>query len=217
MQRVETASKMICKALNISGPTNIQFIAKDNEIKVIECNLRASRSFPFICRTLDIDLIEIATKVIMDLPTPESVPIATLKDYVGVKSPQFSFSRLLQADPVLGVEMASTGECCCFGKDRHEAYLKSLVATGFRLPKTGVLLSIGSIQAKIELLPSIRKLLALGFKLFGTPGTEDFLSSHGITSQYVEDLGTGFGGKSEFSLLESMANKEIDLYINLRK
>ena len=217
VRRVEMISRMICKTLDISGPTNIQFIAKDNHIKVIECNLRASRSFPFICRTLDIDLIEMATRVIMDLPTLEYTSISVPKDYVGVKSPQFSFSRLLEADPVLGVEMASTGECCCFGQDRYSAYLKSLLATGFRLPSTGVLLSLGSHNAKVELLPSIQKLRDLGFKLFSTPGTFDFLDSHGISSQFVEELGTDFGNKSEFSLLESMANKEIDLYINLRK
>ncbi|KAG9807938.1 bifunctional carbamoylphosphate synthetase/aspartate transcarbamylase, partial [Aureobasidium melanogenum] len=135
VRRIEEATKKIGEALNITGPYNIQFIAKDNDIKVIECNVRASRSFPFVSKVTGVDLIELATKAMTGLPLQEYPPVTMPADYIGVKVPQFSFSRLSGADPVTGVEMASTGEVACFGRTKYEAYMKALVATGFRLPK----------------------------------------------------------------------------------
>lgn len=216
VDRIVVATAKIGKALKITGPYNIQFIAKDNEIKVIECNVRASRSFPFISKVVGVNLIELATKAIMGLPlTP--YPVEKLPDdYVAVKVPQFSFPRLAGADPVLGVEMASTGEVATFGHSKYEAYLKSLLATGFKLPKKNILLSIGSYKEKQELLSSVQKLYNMGYKLFATSGTADFLSEHGIAVQYLEVLNKDDDDqKSEYSLTQHLANNEIDLYINL--
>ncbi|KAH0605201.1 uncharacterized protein H6S33_005183 [Morchella sextelata] len=220
VRRIEEATRKIGNALNVTGPFNIQFIAKDNEIKVIECNVRASRSFPFVSKVMGVDLIEMATKAIMGLPVDAYPTIDIPKDYVGIKVPHFSFSRLSGADPVLGVEMASTGEVACFGRDKFEAYLKALLSTGFRLPKKNILLSIGSFKEKMEMLPSVKKLHQLGYKLFATAGTADFIQEHGIPVQYLEVLGEGAPGesndqKSEYSLMQHLANNLIDLYINL--
>ncbi|KAI9794450.1 MAG: hypothetical protein M1816_005520 [Peltula sp. TS41687] len=216
VRRIEEATRKIGEALNVTGPFNIQFIAKDNEIKVIECNVRASRSFPFVSKVMGVDLIEMATKAIVGLKV-DKYPLARIpKPYVGVKVPQFSFSRLSGADPVLGVEMASTGEVACFGRDKYEAYLKALISTGFRLPNKKILLSIGSYKDKMELLPSVRKLRKMGFDLFATAGTADFLQEDGITVQYLEILaGDADEQKSEYSLTQHLANNLIDLYINL--
>ncbi|KAL3419844.1 bifunctional pyrimidine biosynthesis protein (carbamoyl-phosphate synthase) [Phlyctema vagabunda] len=217
IKRIEEATRKIGKALNITGPYNIQFIAKDNDIKVIECNVRASRSFPFVSKVMGVDLIEMATKAIMGVPF-EEYPATTLPpNCVGVKVPQFSFSRLSGADPVLGVEMASTGEVACFGQDKYEAYIKGLIATGFKLPNHNILLSIGSYKDKKEMLPSVVKLQQLGYKLFATAGTADFLQEHDVPVQYLEILGKGDNDdqKSEFSLTQHLANNMIDLYINL--
>lgn len=214
VNRIVVATAKIGKALKITGPYNIQFIAKNNDIKVIECNVRASRSFPFISKVVGVNLIEMATKAIMGLPlTPyptEKLP----EDYVAIKVPQFSFPRLAGADPVLGVEMASTGEVATFGHSKYEAYLKSLLATGFKMPKKNILLSIGSFKEKQEMLPSVKKLYNMGFKLFATAGTADFISEHGIPVQYLEVLSEG-DEKSEYSLTQHLANNKIDLYINL--
>ncbi|KAI9832204.1 MAG: hypothetical protein M1826_002208 [Phylliscum demangeonii] len=216
VRRIEEATRKIGNALNVTGPFNIQFIAKDNEIKVIECNVRASRSFPFVSKVMGVDLIEMATKAIMGLPAPEYPAVSLPKGYVGVKVPQFSFSRLSGADPVLGVEMASTGEVACFGRDKFEAYIKALISTGFRLPNKNILLSIGSFKDKMELLPSVKKLPKMGFDLFATAGTADFLEEHGIKVQYLEVLtGEDENQKSEYSLTQHLANNLIDLYINL--
>lgn len=214
--RIEEATRKIGNALNVTGPYNIQFIAKDNEIKVIECNVRASRSFPFVSKVMGLDLIELATKVIMDKPVVPYPPIDLPADYVGVKAPQFSFSRLSGADPVLGVEMASTGEVACFGRDRFEAYIKATISTGFKLPEKNILLSIGSFKDKMEILPSVRKLHQLGYNLFATAGTADFLEEHGIKVKFLEVLGTDDKDqKLEYSLTQHLANNKIDLYINL--
>ncbi|KAK5660346.1 hypothetical protein OQA88_12887 [Cercophora sp. LCS_1] len=213
--RIEEATRKIALALNITGPLNIQFIAKDNDIKVIECNVRASRSFPFVSKVMGVDLIEMATKAIMNVPFEEYPPIDRPANCVGVKVPQFSFSRLSGADPVLGVEMASTGEVACFGADKYEAYLKALISTGFKIPKKNILLSIGSYKDKKEMLPSVAKLQKLGYSLFATAGTADFLQEHGIQVQYLEVLGSDSEQKSEFSLTQHLANNKIDLYINL--
>ncbi|SGZ56718.1 CIC11C00000005549 [Sungouiella intermedia] len=215
VKRIVEATAKIGKALDITGPYNIQFIAKDNDIKVIECNVRASRSFPFISKVVGTDLIEMATKAIVDLPvTPypgEKLP----EDYCAVKVPQFSFSRLAGADPILGVEMASTGEVATFGKNKYEAYLKSLISTGFKLPKKNILFSIGSYKEKQELLPAIKKLHEMGYKLFATAGTADFIKEHGIPVHYLEVLSEEEDQKSEYSLTQHLANNLIDLYINL--
>ncbi|ODV81239.1 carbamoyl-phosphate synth [Suhomyces tanzawaensis NRRL Y-17324] len=215
VNRIVEATAKIGKALDITGPYNIQFIAKDNDIKVIECNVRASRSFPFISKVVGTDLIEMATKAIMDIPlTPypgEKLP----QDYCAVKVPQFSFSRLAGADPVLGVEMASTGEVATFGRNKYEAYLKSLISTGFKLPKKNILFSIGSYKEKQELLPSISKLHELGYNLFATAGTADFIKEHGIPVHYLEVLSKEEDQKSEYSLTQHLANNLIDLYVNL--
>lgn len=215
IKRIEEATRLIGKALNITGPYNIQFIAKDNDIKVIECNVRASRSTPFVSKVMGVDLIEMATKAIMGVPFIPYPPTELAAGCVGVKVPQFSFSRLSGADPVLGVEMASTGEVACFGRDKYEAYLKALISTGFKLPNRNILLSIGSYKDKKEMLPSIAKLQKMGYKLFATAGTADFLQEHDVTVQYLEILGKGDDQKSEYSLTQHLANNMIDLYINL--
>ncbi|PYH99396.1 bifunctional pyrimidine biosynthesis protein [Aspergillus ellipticus CBS 707.79] len=216
VRRIEEATRKIGNALNVTGPYNIQFIAKDNDIKVIECNVRASRSFPFVSKVMGVDLIEMATKAMIGAPFAEYPPVSIPKDYVGVKVPQFSFSRLSGADPVLGVEMASTGEVASFGRDKYEAYLKALISTGFRLPKRNVLFSIGSYKEKMEMLPSIRKLHQIGFNLFATAGTADFLKENGVPVKFLEILpGEDEDIKSEYSLTQHLANNLIDLYINL--
>jgi carbamoyl-phosphate synthase/aspartate carbamoyltransferase len=216
IQRIEEATRKIGDALNVTGPFNIQFIAKDNDIKVIECNVRASRSFPFVSKVMGVDLIEMATKAIMGVAF-NAYPVTDLPaNCVGVKVPQFSFSRLSGADPVLGVEMASTGEVACFGIDKYEAYIKALISTGFKLPNRNILLSIGSYKDKKEMLPSVKKLQKLGYKLFATAGTADFLQEHEVPVQYLEILGSDDDDqKSEFSLTQHLANNMIDLYINL--
>jgi carbamoyl-phosphate synthase/aspartate carbamoyltransferase len=217
VRKIETATAKIGRALNITGPFNIQFIAKDNEIKVIECNVRAARSFPFVSKVLGVDLVEMATTAMLGLPVNPYPKIDIPKDYVGIKVPQFSFSRLSGADPVLGVEMASTGEVACFGKDKYQAYLKSLLATGFSLPKKNILLSIGSYKEKQELLPSVRKLHEMGYNLFATTGTADFISEHNIPVKHLDTL-DGDGDdklKAEYSLQQHLSNNLIDLYINL--
>ncbi|KAJ6029697.1 uncharacterized protein N7446_010951 [Penicillium canescens] len=212
VRRIVEATRKIGNALNVTGPYNIQFIAKDNDIKVIECNVRASRSFPFVSKVMGVDLIEMATKAMIGIP-PVNVP----KDYVGVKVPQFSFSRLSGADPVLGVEMASTGEVASFGRDKYEAYLKALLSTGFKLPRRNILFSIGAYKEKMEMLPSIQKLSQLGYNLFATAGTADFLKEHGVSVKYLEHLPDHEEEdmKSEYSLTQHLSNNLIDLYVNL--
>ena len=218
VRRIEEATAKIANALNVTGPFNIQFIAKDNEIKVIECNVRASRSFPFVSKVMGINMIEMATKAILGLPVDVYPKVSIPEHYVGIKVPQFSFSRLAGADPILGVEMASTGEVACFGRDKYEAYLKALISTGFRLPKKNILLSIGSFKEKMEMLPSVKKLHQLGFNLFGTSGTADFFQEHGIPCQFLEvlrDDEEANNQKTEYSLTQHLAKNLIDLYINL--
>ena len=217
VRKIEDATRKIGHALNVTGPFNIQFIAKHNEIKVIECNVRASRSFPFVSKVMGVDLIEMATKAIAGLDLNEYPAVSLPPDYVGVKVPQFSFSRLSGADPVLGVEMASTGEVACFGRTKYEAYLKALLSTGFRLPNKNVLLSIGSFKDKLEMLPSIERLSKMGYKLFATAGTADYIQEHNIPVKFLEALGKEHADdqKAEYSLTQHLANNLIDLYINL--
>jgi carbamoyl-phosphate synthase/aspartate carbamoyltransferase len=217
VEKIQNATAKIGNALNVTGPFNIQFIAKNNEIKVIECNVRASRSFPFVSKVMGVDLIEISVKAMMGIDIDMNFKGLHEVESVAVKVPQFSFSRLSGADPVLGVEMASTGEVACFGRDKYEAYIKALLSTGFKLPKKNILISIGSYKEKQEFLPSIRKLNELGFKIFATAGTADYISEHEIPVQYLEVLdGAAHDGvKSEYSLQQALANNLIDLYINL--
>ncbi|QIW99094.1 hypothetical protein AMS68_004612 [Peltaster fructicola] len=214
VRRIEDATRKIGDALNVTGPYNIQFIAKDNEIKVIECNVRASRSFPFVSKVMGCDLIEMATKAMAGLPVREYPKISIPPDYVGVKVPQFSFSRLSGADPVTGVEMASTGEVACFGRTKYEAYIKALISTGFKLPKKNILFSIGAYKDKVELLPSIKTLYRLGFKIFATAGTADFLTENNVEVQFLEALQDD-QQREEYSLTYALANNLIDLYVNL--
>jgi carbamoyl-phosphate synthase/aspartate carbamoyltransferase len=216
VRRIEEATSKIGNALNVTGPFNIQFIAKDNDIKVIECNVRASRSFPFVSKVMEVDLIEMATKAMIGTPFNEYPPVNVPKNYVGVKIPQFSFSRLTGADPVLGVEMASTGEVASFGQDKYEGYLKALLSTGFRLPKRNILFSIGSYKEKLEMLPSIGKLHQIGYNIFATAGTADFLKENGVPVKYLEILPDQEEDiKTEYSLTQHLANNLIDLYVNL--
>ncbi|KAG8993412.1 hypothetical protein FRB94_010815 [Tulasnella sp. JGI-2019a] len=218
VRRIVDATQKIGNALNVTGPFNIQFIAKNNDIKVIECNLRAARSFPFVSKVTGVDAVEMATKVMLGLPVEPYPELNLPADYVGVKVPQFSFSRLSGADPVLGVEMASTGEVACFGKDKYEAYLKALISTGMVLPKKTILLSVGSFREKLEMLPSVEKLHRAGYHLLGTSGTADFFTEHNIPCKFLEALpgdNTKDAQKSEYSLTQHLANNLIDLYINL--
>ncbi|KAH7103491.1 carbamoyl-phosphate synth [Auriculariales sp. MPI-PUGE-AT-0066] len=215
VRRIEDATARIAHALNVTGPFNIQFIAKDNEIKVIECNLRAARSFPFVSKVTGVDAIEMATKVMLGLQVDPYPELSLPPNYVGVKVPQFSFSRLQGADPVLGVEMASTGEVACFGRDKYEAYIKALISTGIALPKKNILFSIGGFKEKLEMLPSVQKLHHAGYNLFATAGTADFFNEHNIPCKYLEALGDADNQKSEYSLTEHLANNLIDMYINL--
>ncbi|TFK38441.1 carbamoyl-phosphate synthase [Crucibulum laeve] len=217
VRQIEEATAKIGNALNVTGPFNIQFIAKNNEIKVIECNLRAARSFPFVSKVTGVDAIEMATKVMMGIPVEAYPELGLPADYVGVKVPQFSFSRLSGADPVLGVEMASTGEVACFGRDKYEAYLKALISTGIVPPKKNILFSVGSYREKLEILPSVQKLSAAGYNIFATAGTADFLTEHNVPCKYLETLGHDNRDKekSEYSLTQHLANNLIDMYINL--
>ncbi|KAI9598530.1 hypothetical protein BDF19DRAFT_420159 [Syncephalis fuscata] len=218
VRKIRLATEKIGNALNVTGPFNIQFMAKDNEIKVIECNVRASRSFPFVSKVLGVDLIEMATKAMLDIPFEAYPRVELPKHYVGIKVPQFSFGRLSGADPVLGVEMASTGEVASFGKTKYDAYLKALLSSGFTLPKRNILLSIGSYKEKVEMLPSVERLHQQGYQLFATAGTADFLEEHGVPVRTLEALDNSADTadqRQEYSLQQHLANNLIDLYINL--
>lgn len=183
VRKVEAATAKVAQALNVTGPMNIQFIAKNNEIKVIECNLRASRTFPFISKTIGLDLAKLATKVMLGRPVAKYPVDVKAIPFVGVKVAQFSFTRLLGADPILGVEMASTGEVACYGATREEAYMKGLVATSKKLPSKSVAVSIGMYKQKLEFLDYAKRLVAMGMKLIATPGTADFFQEHGVKTE----------------------------------
>ncbi len=213
MRRVKMITKQIAKELEITGPFNIQFIAKDNDVKVIECNLRASRSFPFVSKTLKINFIEIATKLMLGEKVPKIDKSSFDLDYVGVKASQFSFTRLRGSDPVTGVEMSSTGEVACLGDDFNEAFLKSLLSTGHKVPKKGVLLSTGTLKQKAEILDEINILNGMGLKFYGTKGTADFYKDNGIE---VEELHRPFDNM-EPSILTFLNDGKIDLVINIPK
>ncbi len=214
MRRVKMITREIAKELEITGPFNIQFIAKDNEVKVIECNLRASRSFPFVSKTLKINFVEIATRLMLGEKVPRIDKSSFDLDYVGVKASQFSFTRLKGSDPVTGVEMSSTGEVACLGDDFNEAFLKSLLAIGQRVPTKGVLLSTGTPKNKAELIDELIILQKMGLKFYGTKGTSEFYKENGGID--VKVLYRPFDNQ-EPSILSYMSNGEIDLVINIPK
>ncbi|MCX7797754.1 MAG: carbamoyl-phosphate synthase (glutamine-hydrolyzing) large subunit [Melioribacter sp.] len=213
MRQIKKFSAAIAKSLNINGPFNIQFLAKDNKVKVIECNLRASRSFPFVSKTLKKNFIELAAKVIVGKKVEKQEDLTFNYDYVGVKAPEFSFTRLEGADPTTGVEMASTGEVACLGDDFDEAFLKALTAVGYKFPIKSILISSGSIESKSELLESTRQLLKCGVKFYATPGTAKFMEANGIP---VETLDWPLNGKSP-NAVDYIKARKIDLVINIPK
>lgn len=213
MRRVKIITKQIAKALEITGPFNIQFIAKDNDVKVIECNLRASRSFPFVSKVLKINFIEITTKLLMNEHVSKIDKSSFDLDYVGVKASQFSFTRLKGSDPVVGVEMSSTGEVACLGDDFNEAFLKSTLSAGFKIPEKAVLLSTGSLKEKAEFFEELKTLQKMGLKFYGTKGTSEFYADNGIE---VEPLFRPFDNK-EPSILTYLQSGKIDLVINIPK
>ncbi|MDD4661089.1 MAG: carbamoyl-phosphate synthase (glutamine-hydrolyzing) large subunit, partial [Massilibacteroides sp.] len=211
MRRIKRISKQIAKELNISGPFNIQYLAKGNEIKVIECNLRASRSFPFVSKVLKINFIEQATRVMLGLPVQRVWKNEFELDYVGIKASQFSFNRLQKADPVLGVDMASTGEVGCLGDDTNEAILKSMLSVGLRIPSKGILLSTGTPKQKVDMLDAARLLEEKGYSLYATGGTHRFLAENGIKSTKVNwPSETG-----EPQALTFMRERKIDMVVNI--
>lgn len=213
MRRMRKITEKIAKALKIHGPFNIQFIAKGNDVEVIECNLRASRSFPFVSKTLKVNFIDVATRVIMGRPVPAVNGSIFDLEYVGVKAPQFSFTRLEGADPTLGVEMTSTGEVACLGDDFEEAFLKSLLSVGYHLAIKNVLLSTGPIAAKAAFLESARVLQDLGVNLYATSGTADFLRTNGIQATVLH---WPLEGRSP-NAVEYLSQRKIDLVINIPK
>ena len=214
VRRIKKVAGQIAQALNRSGPVNIQFLAKNNDIKVIECNLRASRSFPFVSKVLKINFIELATKVMMGLPVEKPGKNEFDLDYVGIKASQFSFSRLQKADPVLGVDMASTGEVGCLGLDTSEAILKAMLSVGYQIPKKNILLSTGSAKQKADMLEAAQLLHKKGYNLFATGGTHQFLTDNGIPAVKVYWPSES---DHEPQALEMLHNKQIDLVVNIPK
>jgi len=186
-RRIKKISRQIAKELNISGPFNIQFLARNNEVKVIECNLRASRSFPFVSKVLKRNFIETATRIMLDAPYSQPDKTAFDIDWIGVKASQFSFSRLHKADPVLGVDMSSTGEVGCIGDDFSEALLNAMIATGFKIPEKAVMFSSGAMKSKVDLLDASRMLFAKGYQIYATAGTAAFLNAHGVEMKMIAD------------------------------
>ena len=213
VRRIKRITKQIAKELSISGPFNIQFLARENDIKVIECNLRASRSFPFVSKVLKLNLIELATKIMLDIPVEKPEKDLFDLDCVGIKASQFSFNRLQNADPVLGVDMASTGEVGCIGDDTSCAVLKAMLSVGYRIPEKGILLSTGDARQKADMLEAARMLTQKGYKLYATGGTSKFLEENGIENTRVywpSEEGTP-------RALELLQSKEIDMVVNIPK
>ena len=212
VRRIKRISRQIAKELNISGPFNIQYLAKGNEIKVIECNLRASRSFPFVSKVLKINFIELATRIMLGLPVEKPHKNEFDLDYVGIKASQFSFNRLQKADPVLGVDMTSTGEVGCIGDDVSEAILKSMLSVGLRIPEKNILLSTGSAKQKVAMLDAARLLADKGYNLYATGGTHRFLQENGIPSTLVywpSEEGM------EPQALKMLHERKIDMVVNI--
>ena len=213
MRRIKRISRRIAKELNISGPFNIQFLARDNDIKVIECNLRASRSFPFVSKVLKLNLIELATRIMLGMEVQKPDKSLFDLDYVGIKASQFSFNRLQHADPVLGVDMASTGEVGCLGQDTSCALLKAMLSVGYRIPQKGILLSTGDSKQKVDMLEAARMLQQRGFTLYATGGTSAFLEENGVKTVRVYwpiEEGTP-------QALDLLHRKEIDMVVNIPK
>jgi carbamoyl-phosphate synthase large subunit len=214
IRQIKQITREIARALNISGPFNIQFLAKENDIKVIECNLRASRSFPFVSKILKINLIELAAKVMLEIPVEKPEKSAFDLDYVGIKASQFSFTRLQKADPVLGVDMASTGEVGAIGTHFDDALLTAMLAVGYRIPKKNIMVSSGGTKSKVDLLDACRLLQQKGYALFATGGTQKFLAENGVESSYVawpDDEGAAL------KVNDLIAEKRFDLVINIPK
>lgn len=213
VRRIKKITRGIAKELNISGPFNIQFLAKDNDIKVIECNLRASRSFPFVSKVLKTNFIELATQIMLNIPVEKPDKSLFDLEYIGVKAPQFSFSRLHKADPILGVDMSSTGEVGCIGEDYYEAILKSMLSVGYKIPKKSVLFSSGPARSKVELLDSARMLAERGYEIYATGGTREFFSANNVESTLLNWPNEGKSPKTTDYIRE----KKIDLVINIPK
>jgi len=213
IRRIKKISKAIAKELNISGPFNMQFLAKDNDIKVIECNLRASRSFPFVSKVLKVNFIELATKIMLGVDVEKPSKTIFDLDYIGVKASQFSFARLSKADPVLGVDMSSTGEVGCIGDNYYEAILKSMLSVGYTIPKKNIFLSTGPVRSKTELIEPCKLLVEKGYKLYATKGTAKFLQMNNIEATALhwpdED--------AKPNVLDYLSDKTIDLVINIPK
>ena len=214
VRRIKRISREIARELKISGPFNIQYLAKDNDIKVIECNLRASRSFPFVSKVLKINFIELATKVMLGLPVQKPDKNLFDLDYVGIKASQFSFNRLQKADPVLGVDMASTGEVGCIGSDTSCAILKAMLSVGYRIPQKNILLSTGTPKQKVDMLSAARMLQKKGYKLFATGGSSKFLTENGVENTRVYWPSEPDG---QPQALEMLHRKEIDMVVNIPK
>ena len=214
VRRIKRISREIARELNISGPFNIQYLARENDIKVIECNLRASRSFPFVSKVLKINLIELATKVMLGLPVEKPNKNLFELDYVGIKASQFSFNRLQKADPVLGVDMASTGEVGCIGSDTSCAVLKAMLSVGYRIPKKNILLSTGTPKQKVEMLSAARLLQQKGYKLFATGGTSKFLTENGVENTQVYWPSET---NQQPQALDMLHKKEIDMVVTIPK
>ena len=211
VRRIKRISRQIAKELNISGPFNIQFLARENDIKVIECNLRASRSFPFVSKVLKINFIELATKVMLGLPVEKPEKNLFDLDYVGIKASQFSFNRLQKADPVLGVDMDSTGEVGCIGDDTSCAVLKAMLSVGYRIPEKNVLMSTGTLKQKVDLLQAARALKAKGYNIFATGGSSKFLAENGVENTRVYWPSE----EGQPQALEMLHKKEIDMVVNI--
>ncbi len=211
MRRLKKIAKEVARALEITGPFNMQLIAKDNDIKVIECNLRASRSFPFVSKVLKINFIDIATRFMVGEPVPKLNRSSFELDYVGVKASQFSFTRLKGSDPITRVEMSSTGEVACLGDDLNEAFLKSIISTGFTIEPKSVLLAIGSVEQKLAFLDEVKTLQSMGIVLYATNGTGKFLAEHGIEAQVLD----WSGENNQPDVISYLGNKKIDLVIDI--
>jgi len=212
VRRVKRITRHIAKALSISGPFNLQLLSVNNDVKVIEANVRASRTFPFVSKTLKVNFIEIATRVMVgEKVTPANISLLDL-DYVGIKAPMFSFTRLLGADPVLGVEMASTGEVATFGEDKYDAILTSMQSAGFKIPKKNVFLCIGPVKAKLEFLPAARLLSKMGLTMWCSPGTHQFLSERGLKVGLLNKPRS----TEQPNCLDFLSQGLIDLVINIR-
>ena len=213
IRQIKKISRKIARELNISGPFNIQFLAKKSDVKVIECNLRASRSFPFVSKILKRNFIETATKIMLDAPYSRPDKSEFDIDRIGVKASQFSFARLQNADPVLGVDMSSTGEVGCLGDDVHEALLNALIATGYKLPKKSVLISSGGVKGKVDLLEPARELVKKGYEVYATGGTAKFLNENGVKASLVKWPDE----EGDNNVMDMIAAHQFDLIINVPK